>query len=151
MIKRMIIYMASTLLLVELYSIRLPWIGQLFPEKVYLHFYPLSPGSDEAVQWYVSDIVGRIIWVGSMVCWILSLGMQKQDQQQLKPLLVMLTIYRGMDLVIYLLNHSHAGSFYGIVYIPILGYAAYITFKRKFWQAAEWLYSKIRKDGSSSR
>lgn len=141
-VKGIVIFLACTLLCYELYD--------LFPKKVYRHFYPLAPDSLESIRWYVTGLTDRFVWFGTMITWLLTFRLTTKDRQEIYPVLVMLTIYRGMDFVIYPLNHSHAGAFYGIVYVPIIIYAIYTTFRKQIWTAAERIYSKTKKNGNHS-
>ena len=115
---------------------------QLFPRGVRYHFYPLNPGRDEAIRWYVKDVTWRIFVVG--LC--LFLYFRERSRRDGYPeLTLILPVYFGMDFMMYLLNHSAAGIWYTIVYAPILIYGTYLAFKRQIWQAAEWAYARYQK------
>lgn len=134
--RNMIILFIFTLLAAELY--------QFSPPKVYLHFYPLMPEKTESIKWYVTAIVDRVTWLLTMLFFW---GVIRKFKPELSKYAFIFVIYRAFDILAYVFNGSIAGIFYLIVYIPIILYGTYIIFGRQYWKGAEWIYSKIKRNG----
>jgi hypothetical protein len=144
MVKKIIILLTLTLFLVELH--------QVFPKKVYLHLFPLYASKTESIRWYVTAIVNLVLWIEAFVLWRISLLMTERERWELKSFLALMVIFRGMGLVVYLLNGAVVSPLQLIVYIPMLLYVLSIQFRTKYWQILEWVYAKwqkIRRNGNN--
>ena len=138
MLKWLLYLLAFTLLAAELH--------QFFPSKVYLHFYHFSPNKTESIRWFVTAIVDRVTWIITMTyLW----SLLRKFKPEIAPYALIFVLYRGLDLVAYILNGGIAGKFYLIVYVPIIIYALIITYKRQIRDCGEWLYSKRKNNGNN--
>lgn len=119
---------------------------QFLPEKDYRHFYPLSPQTDESLQWYAKDLAFRLF---AFFFSLWAYYRERQRNPEIARIVLIFPLFWGLEFAVYLLCHSHRGGLNLIIYIPIGLYGTYITFRKYLWAAAERIYSKITGNGNN--
>ena len=99
----------------------------LFSTKVQKGLYLIDQNYEESPAWYVHDVVVKFSFVVLLLLWTLR---ERGKDGILSKFLGVFTVFYTLDLVLYLLNHSHAGKWYLCVYIPAVIYGIYTIKKR---------------------
>ena len=102
-------------------------LHRLFSNKYHPDIFPLDPEYVTSNAWHVHFIVTKLFMLTTVLLWALR---ERGKDRILSKYLGVFTVFYTLDFVLYLLNHSQAGSWYLCVYIPVLVYGIYIT-KRK--------------------
>jgi hypothetical protein len=138
-LRKSFILLATSFPLMELYSFS--------PKKRKFHFYPCNPEKIESIRWYVTALADRTAWIIAMlVLW----DYLRKKSPQIAPYFFIFVLYRVLDFGAYILNGGIAGSFYLIVYLPIIIYVLFLSFKKEIRSCGERIYSKINRNGNGS-
>jgi len=102
-------------------------LHRLFSVKVQPGLYLLDRTIEESPAWYVSDIINKLTIALILFFWYLR---ERGKHRVFSQFLGVFTVFYFLDFGLYLLNHSHAGKWYLMVYIPVLIYGTIITNRR---------------------
>lgn len=78
------------------------------------------------VEWYIKDTAEGLIWIIFLWVWY---KREKGRNRFWANWVLMFLIFRCVDIVIYWLNHRHAGKIYAICYLSIIIYGTNSSIK----------------------
>lgn len=121
------ILLMLSLLLGEVYTLfKTPYPNK----KSWFLLHPIDPYTQkevvQSVTWYVKDTAEGLIWIIFLLVWYMR---EKKRSRFWKWLILLFLLFRIVDLLVYWLNHRHAGIIYGVCYLTIIIYAGINTLK----------------------
>ena len=74
------------------------------------------------VEWYIKDTAEGLTWIIFLYIWY---RREKGNNRFWAEWILMFLIFRCVDIIIYWLNHCHAGKIYLFCYLSIIVYGTY--------------------------
>ncbi len=90
-------------------------------------FFLLDRSLKQDLEWYVKDTSEGLIWIIFLFVWYRREKIRKNKFWSW--LILLFLLFRIVDLLVYWLNHRHAGIIYGACYLTIIIYAGINTLK----------------------
>lgn len=90
-------------------------------------FFLLDRSLKQDLEWYVKDTSEGLTWIIFLFVWYRRERIRKNKFWSW--LILLFLLFRIVDLLVYWLNHRHAGIIYGACYLTIIIYAGINTLK----------------------